>query len=77
MHKNDKSPKHMRIWNSIVQNDGTNVVIIKTYDRAQKSQNCRKNNIIHVEKQHKTLKNKVSQTGEKIVKLELNELEHA
>ena len=48
MHKNTKSPKHMRILSSIVQNDGTNVEIIKTYDRAHKSQNCRKNNIIHV-----------------------------
>ena len=59
---------------SIVQNDGTSIVIIKTYDRAHKSQNCRKNNRKHVQKHHKTLKSEVSITGEKIGKLEINEL---
>ena len=63
----------MRILSSIVQNDGTSIVIIKTYDRAHKSQNCRKNNRKHVQKHHKTLKNDFSQTGEKIVKLEFHE----
>ena len=66
----------MIILSSIVQNDGTNVEIIKTYDRSHKSQNCRKKNIIHVEKHHKTIKNEVSKTGEKIGKLEFNELKH-
>ena len=66
----------MIILSPIVQNDGINVVIIKTYDRAHKSQNCRKNNRTQVQKHNKTLKNYFSKTGEKIIKLEFNELEH-
>ena len=76
MHENTKSPTHVINLSSIEQNDDTSMVIIKTYNRAHKSQNCRKKNIIHVQKHHKTLKTEVSQTGEKIVKLEFNELEH-
>ena len=53
-HANTKSTKYMIQKVSIVQNDHTTMVIIKTCNRTHKNKNCGKNYEIQVQKTHKT-----------------------
>ena len=73
-HTNTKSTKNMIQKVSIVQNDHTTMMIIKTCNRTHKNKNCGKNYKIQVQKHTKPKIHEMSQTKEKIVKLEYDEL---
>ena len=62
---------------SIVQNDHTNMVIIKTCNRTHKNKNYEKNYEMQVQKHTKPKISEISPTKEKIVKLEYHELRYA